>query len=93
MKTPEELKTLREEAEALNGKLAELNEDELAAVVGGAGEDKGGTEKSRTGKGEDAKKTDTENPGKSRGENAPPPYKDVMGAGAQSLIPVIPPAF
>ena len=35
MKTPEELNALKAEAEALNGKLTELNEDELDDVVGG----------------------------------------------------------
>ena len=35
MKTAEELKALREEVEALNKKLADLNEAELAQVVGG----------------------------------------------------------
>lgn len=35
MKTKEELNTLKEEVEALNKKLAELNEDELAQVFGG----------------------------------------------------------
>ena len=35
MKTPEELKALKEEVEALNKKLAELDEDELAEVSGG----------------------------------------------------------
>ena len=37
MKTPEELKALKEEVEALNKKLAELDEDELAEVSGGEG--------------------------------------------------------
>ena len=36
MKTKEELNALREEVEALNKKLAELSEDELAQVTGGA---------------------------------------------------------
>ena len=35
MKTNEELKALRNEVDALNKKLAELNEDELAQVSGG----------------------------------------------------------
>lgn len=35
MKTPEELNKLRAEIEALNRKLAELNEDELKQVTGG----------------------------------------------------------
>lgn len=35
MKTKEELKALREEAEAVNKKLAELSEEELAQVSGG----------------------------------------------------------
>ena len=35
MKTPEELASLRREVEALNTKLAELTEDELAQVAGG----------------------------------------------------------
>ena len=35
MKTKEELNALKEEVEALNKKLAELTEDELAQVVGG----------------------------------------------------------
>lgn len=35
MKTKEELYALKEEVETLNKKLAELNEDELAQVVGG----------------------------------------------------------
>ena len=35
MKTPEELNALKEEVEALNKKLAELNEDELKKVSGG----------------------------------------------------------
>ena len=35
MKTPEELNALKEEVEALNKKLAELNEDELAQINGG----------------------------------------------------------
>ena len=37
MKTPEELASLRREVEALNTKLAELTEDELAQVAGGLG--------------------------------------------------------
>ena len=36
MKTPEELNTLKEEVEALNKKLAELTEEELAQVSGGS---------------------------------------------------------
>ena len=36
MKTPEELKELKEEVETLNKKLAELTEEELAQVSGGA---------------------------------------------------------
>ena len=35
MKTKEELNALKEEVEALNKKLAELTEDELAQVSGG----------------------------------------------------------
>ena len=35
MKTEEELNTLKEELEALNKKLSELNEEELAQVTGG----------------------------------------------------------
>ena len=35
MKTKEELNTLKEEAEALNKKLAELTEEELEQVNGG----------------------------------------------------------
>ena len=35
MKTKEELNALKEEVEALNKKLAELNEEELAQVAGG----------------------------------------------------------
>ena len=35
MKTKEELKTLKEEVETLNKKLAELTEEELAIVTGG----------------------------------------------------------
>ena len=35
MKTPEELKALKEEVNALNGKLAELSEDELKEVSAG----------------------------------------------------------
>ena len=35
MKSPEELKSLKEEAETLNKKLAELTEDELSQVNGG----------------------------------------------------------
>ena len=37
MKTKEELNELKEEVEALNKKLAELTEEELAQVSGGAG--------------------------------------------------------
>ena len=37
MKTKEELNTLKDEAETLKGKLAELSEDELAEVTGGIG--------------------------------------------------------
>ena len=37
MKTPEELKALKDEVAALQNKLAELSEDELKAVSGGAG--------------------------------------------------------
>ena len=36
MKTKEELNALKEEVEALNKKLAELTEEELAEVAGGA---------------------------------------------------------
>ena len=36
MKTKEELNALKEEVESLNKKLAELTEEELAQVVGGA---------------------------------------------------------
>ena len=39
MKTKEELNTLKEEIETLNGKLAELTEEELEQVVGGSFED------------------------------------------------------
>lgn len=35
MKTQEELKALKEEVEALNKKLAELTEEDLAQVTGG----------------------------------------------------------
>ena len=35
MKTPEELNALKEEVEALNKKLAELNEEELKQISGG----------------------------------------------------------
>ena len=35
MKTKEELNALKDEAETLKGKLAELSEDELAGVAGG----------------------------------------------------------
>ena len=35
MKTPEELNALKEEVEAVNEKLRELTEDELAQVSGG----------------------------------------------------------
>ena len=38
MRTKEELNALREEVEALNRKLAELTEDELALVAGGGAE-------------------------------------------------------
>lgn len=37
MKTKEELKTLKEEVEILNRKLAELTEEELTQVTGGEG--------------------------------------------------------
>ena len=37
MKTKEELNALKNEVETLNKKLAELTEDELRLVVGGAG--------------------------------------------------------
>ena len=37
MKTKEELNALKEEVETLNKKLAELNAEELAQVVGGCG--------------------------------------------------------
>ena len=36
MKTKEELNTLKKEVEALNTKLSELSEEELAQIVGGA---------------------------------------------------------
>ena len=36
MKTQEELNALKEEVETLNKKLAELTDEELAQVVGGA---------------------------------------------------------
>ena len=36
MKTAEELNALKAEVEALNGKLAELTDEELAQVIGGA---------------------------------------------------------
>ena len=35
MKTKEELNALKNEVETLNGKLAELSEDELKQIVGG----------------------------------------------------------
>ena len=35
MKTKEELNALKEEVETLNGKLAELSEDELSEIFGG----------------------------------------------------------
>ena len=38
MKTKEELNALKEEVDTLNKKLAELTEEELAQVVGGARE-------------------------------------------------------
>ena len=37
MKTKEELNALKEEVETMNKKLAELTEEELAQVAGGAG--------------------------------------------------------
>ncbi len=37
MKTKEELNALKNEVEALNKKLAELNEEELKQVAGGSG--------------------------------------------------------
>ena len=39
MKTKDELTALKEEVEMLNGKLAELTEEELEQVVGGSLED------------------------------------------------------
>lgn len=36
MKTPEELNSLKEEVEALNGKIAALTEDELEQIIGGS---------------------------------------------------------
>lgn len=39
MKTPEELNALKAEIEAMNKKLAELNEEELKQVIGGTGEE------------------------------------------------------
>lgn len=39
MKTTEELNALKEEVETLNGKLAELTEEELKQVTGGIGFD------------------------------------------------------
>ena len=36
MKSPEELKALKEEVENMNKKLAELNEEEFAQVIGGS---------------------------------------------------------
>ena len=39
MKTAEELNALKNEVEALNAKLAELNEEELKHVTGGIGPD------------------------------------------------------
>ena len=38
MKTKEELNALKEEVKNLNKKLAELNEEELALVIGGTGD-------------------------------------------------------
>lgn len=46
MKTAEELNVLKNEVEAINAKLAELSEDEIALVTGGA--DDPATEPSRT---------------------------------------------
>ena len=37
MKTAEELNALKEEVEALNAKLSELSEEEIAQVAGGSG--------------------------------------------------------
>ena len=37
MKSPEELKSLKEEVETVNKKLAELTEEELAQIAGGIG--------------------------------------------------------
>ena len=37
MKTPEELKALKEEVETLNKKLAELTKEELSQILGGTG--------------------------------------------------------
>ncbi len=42
MKTKEELTALKKEVEALNKKLAELNEEELAQVSGGRADDPSG---------------------------------------------------
>ena len=39
MKTPEELNAIKNEVKALNKKLAELNEEELAQVSGGSVDD------------------------------------------------------
>ena len=41
MKTKEELNALKEEFEALNAKLAELSNDELAQITGGTNDDGG----------------------------------------------------
>ena len=41
MKTKEELNALKEEVKNLKKKLAELNEEELALVIGGTGDGRG----------------------------------------------------
>ena len=77
MKTKEELNALKEEVETLNKKLAELTEEELAQVSGGAGEAAAGAEKSRSSKdtGKDLGKTEDK---KNTGENTSETYKPIV---------------
>ena len=78
MKTPEELNALKVEAEALNKKLHELTDEELAQVSGGVlpYEPADGSEKSRSGKGtgKDTGKTEDK---KKTGENTSETHKPI----------------
>ena len=80
MKTKEELNALKEEVEAVNKKLHELTDEELAQVSGGVlrYEPAAGAEKSRSSKDTGKDPGKTENDKKNTGENTSETHKPIV---------------